>query len=138
MNEAHLRHSCRLCTFVHCVHFSTAVSLVVTDISGHLSGFELLEVIPLTAKPAVDVLLMHRKDSKKRNRGCGETLQQSALPSRCTALLVAHLSQVNDEAVSFVEAVPGQLHLRGSDGSTAFQVQQAFNSYVIGYHMFEA
>lgn len=49
-----------------------------------------------------------------------------------------HLSQVNDEAVSFVEAGPGQFHFPGSDIATAFNVQQSFDILLVGHHMFEA
>lgn len=49
-----------------------------------------------------------------------------------------HLSQVNDEAVSFVEAGPGHFHFRGSDVVTAFNVQQSFDIVLVGHHMFEA
>lgn len=48
-----------------------------------------------------------------------------------------HLSQVNDEAVSFVEAGPGHFLLCGSDVVTAFHMQQSFDIVGIGHHMFE-
>ncbi len=40
--------------------------------------------------------------------------------------LLDHLSQVNDEAVSFVEAIPGHGYLCGSDHTPTFNMQQAF------------
>lgn len=49
-----------------------------------------------------------------------------------------HLSQVNDEAVSFVEAGPGQVHLYSSDPPTTLNVQQALDICLIGHHMLEA
>lgn len=52
--------------------------------------------------------------------------------------ILDHLSQVNDEAVSFVEAVPGHVHLCGSDRPPTFNVQQALDVYVVGHHMLEA
>lgn len=52
--------------------------------------------------------------------------------------ILDHLSQVNDEAVSFVEASPGHVHLHGSDVMTTFNVQQALDICVVGHHMVEA
>lgn len=49
-----------------------------------------------------------------------------------------HLAQVNDKAVSFVEAGPGHGHLCGPDGPTALNVQQALDVHVIGHHVLEA
>lgn len=48
-----------------------------------------------------------------------------------------HLSQVDDEAVSLVEAGPGHFHLCGSDVVTAFHMQQSFDILRVGHHMFE-
>ena len=50
----------------------------------------------------------------------------------------AHLAQVDDEAVSLVEAGPGHGNLRGSDGSTALDSQQALDVHVVGHHVLEA
>lgn len=49
----------------------------------------------------------------------------------------AHLPQVDDEAVSLVEALPSHLHLRGSDGPATLDVQQALHIRVIGHHVLE-
>lgn len=49
----------------------------------------------------------------------------------------AHLSQIDDEAVSLVEALPRHLHLRGSDGPATLDVQQTLAAHVIGHHMLE-
>lgn len=52
--------------------------------------------------------------------------------------LLDHLSQVNDEAVSLVEAIPGQVHLCGSDHTPTFNMQQALDLYFVAHHMLEA
>lgn len=49
-----------------------------------------------------------------------------------------YLAQVHDEAVARVEVGPGQVYLRGPDGSTALDVQQALHAHVIGHHVLEA
>lgn len=49
-----------------------------------------------------------------------------------------HLSQVNDEAVSSVEAGPGQVHLCGPDHPTSFDMQQALHVGLVGDHVLEA
>lgn len=49
----------------------------------------------------------------------------------------AHLPQIDDEAVSLVEAFPTQVHLRGSDGPPTFDVQQTLHVRVIGHHVLE-
>lgn len=66
--KTYLCHSFWLFTFINCMDFTAAISLIITNISGHLSSFELLKVICFTAKPAVNVLLIHREDAKKRRR----------------------------------------------------------------------
>lgn len=57
----------------------------------------------------------------------GETLS----PTYCgyPTPILDHLSQVNDEAVSLVEAAPGHVHLCGSDAGTTFKMQQALDLY---------
>lgn len=47
----------------------------------------------------------------------------------------AHLAQVDDEAVPLVEACPGKVHLRGSDGPATLDMQQALHVHVIGHNM---
>jgi len=49
-----------------------------------------------------------------------------------------YLPQVYNKAVSFVEAAPGHLHLSGSDGPPALDVQQTLHIYIIGQHVMEA
>lgn len=49
-----------------------------------------------------------------------------------------HLAHVNDEAVAFVEAGPGQVHLCGLDRPTAFYVQQTLDVLGVGHHVVEA
>lgn len=49
-----------------------------------------------------------------------------------------YLPQIYDKAVSFVEASPGQLHLSGSDGPPALDVQETLHIHVIGQHVMEA
>lgn len=48
------------------------------------------------------------------------------------------LPEVDDEAVSLVEAGPGHVHLGGSDGPATLDVKQALHAHVIGQHMLEA
>lgn len=47
----------------------------------------------------------------------------------------AHLAQVNNEAVSLVEAGPGHVHLGRSDGPATLDMQQALHTRVVGHHM---
>ena len=56
----------------------------------------------------------------------------------CGSVWSSYLPQVDDEAVSLVEAGPAKLHLRGPDGPPPFDVQQAFHVCVIGHHVLEA
>lgn len=48
---------------------------------------------------------------------------------------LSHLSQVNNEAVSLVEAGPGHVHLCCSDGPPTLDVQQALHVHIVGLHM---
>lgn len=41
-------------------HIGPAISLIVPDVVGHLSGSETLIAIALTARPVVDILLLHK------------------------------------------------------------------------------
>lgn len=50
----------------------------------------------------------------------------------------SHLSQVNDEAVSLVEAGPGHVHLGGPDHPATLNVEQPLHVHVIGDNMLES
>lgn len=47
----------------------------------------------------------------------------------------AHLAEVNNEAVSLVEAGPRHVHLCRSDDPATLDMQQALHVHVIGHHM---
>lgn len=117
------------------MYLSTAFSLVVADINGQLSGFQALIAIAFGARPVVDILAFRREDQRKTGlvmvKHC-PTYFGYPVP------ILDHLSQVNDEAVSFVEVCPGNVHLCGFDDPTTFNMQQALHIYVIGHHMLEA
>lgn len=66
---AHLDDSLGFTALINHVHLSTAMSLIVTDIFGHLSGLDTLIAIALTARPLVDNLLLHRAEEKESKGG---------------------------------------------------------------------
>lgn len=79
-----------------------------------------------------------REEHSKKKR-YGETmLQKLCFFSLCRSLNLNHLPQVDDEAVSFVEAGPGKVHLRSSDPPTTLNVQQPLDVHLVGHHMLEA
>lgn len=50
---------------------------------------------------------------------------------------VSDLAEINDEAVSMIEAGPRQIHLCGTNGTSSLNVKQASHIHVIGHHMLE-
>lgn len=58
--------------------------------------------------------------------------------SSVVRFIYPYLPQVYNKAVSFVEAAPGHLHLSGSDGPPALDVQQTLHIHIIGHHVLEA
>lgn len=50
----------------------------------------------------------------------------------------AYVAQIQDEAVTTVEAVPADGHLRRPYGSPAFDLEESLDRDFIGHHMSEA
>lgn len=63
--RAHFNDSLWLRTLFNHVDCSAAISLIVTDIVGHLSGFEVLVSIAVAARPVVDILSSGEAKRKK-------------------------------------------------------------------------
>lgn len=49
-----------------------------------------------------------------------------------------HVSQVQNEAVAIVEAVPGHRHLSGTDCTASFDLEEPLYHHLIGYHVLES
>lgn len=49
-----------------------------------------------------------------------------------------HVAQVQDEAVTIVEALPGHGHLGGADHTPPFNLEESLHHYFIGHHMLES
>lgn len=49
-----------------------------------------------------------------------------------------HVSQVQNEAVTIVEAVPGHRHLGGADYTATSDLEEPLHHHLIGYHMLES
>lgn len=49
-----------------------------------------------------------------------------------------HISQVQNEAVTIVEAVPGHRHLSGTDYTASFDLEEPLHHHLIGYHVLES
>ena len=133
-----------LVSFLNHLQLGTAVPLVVTDIDGHLSCLQALKAVALAATPLVDVLGGDERnvDTTSRSHTLGYIRGQSTMRG-CVFVErppsgLAHLAQVDDEAISLVEAGPGHGDLRGSDCSTALDLQQALDVHVVGHHVLEA
>lgn len=54
-----------LASLLHHVHLGSAVSLIVSDVDGHLGGLEPLEPVTLTAAPLIHIL---QDGEKKRGK----------------------------------------------------------------------
>lgn len=144
--KAHLKDFFRLRTFIDHVQFTAARLLIVSDRNGQLGGCQALKGVTFTARPVVDVLVFHREDQKEKMLQIAiQHLKQvpffikkkKKVTYHLTPVL-DHLSQLNDEAVSFVEAGPRHWHLFGSDMATALNVQQAREGIIVCHHMLEA
>lgn len=51
---------------------------------------------------------------------------------------VTHISQVQDETVSLVEAVPADWHLSCPDNTTTFDLEHSLHYHLVGDDMLEA
>lgn len=49
-----------------------------------------------------------------------------------------HIAQVQDEAVTIVEALPGHGHLSGTDHMPPFDLEESLHHHFIGYHVLES
>lgn len=50
---------------------------------------------------------------------------------------VTHSTQVQDEAVALVEAVPADRHLRCPDRTSTFDLEQPLHDHLVGDHVLE-
>lgn len=50
---------------------------------------------------------------------------------------LTHITQVQDEAVSLVEAVPADRHLRRPDSTATFDLEQPLHNHLVGDDMLE-
>lgn len=107
------------------------MTLVVADRNGNLSGLQALKEVAFTAGPVVDEL------GEKEER-CQLTPALFQSNTFDYLVLLDHLAQLDDEAVSFVEAVPGHGNLSGSDYPTTFDMQQALDICIVGHNVLEA
>lgn len=112
------------------MHRSSAISLVIPDVDGQLSGLQLLVAVRHTAAPDINVLHRDKKDVMELDGSCTGEIKA------CHALMVAaHLAQVNNKAVPLVEVGPGQVLLRCPDGPATLDVQQTLHVGLIGHHV---
>lgn len=51
--------------------------------------------------------------------------------------LITHISQVQDETVSLVEAVPTDRHLRCPDNTTTFDLEHPLHNHLVGDDVLE-
>lgn len=107
------------------------MSVRVTNQRGDLAHFLLLEDVGLRPDPRHNGLGMQR-DGPPFTSSQFSVLKIPQHASLCVAAdfacaafsLSPHLSEVKDEAVSFVEAAPGQVHLLGTDVALPFDLVQ--------------
>lgn len=142
--KAHGNDFFRLGAFIDHLQFTTATLLAVSDRNGHFGGFQALKGIAFAARPVVNDLGFHRGEQKETMtqimwlQNDSKALFKKKILTYYLLPVLDHLSQLNDEAVSFVETGPRHRHLFGSDMATALNVQQALDISLVGHHMLEA
>lgn len=112
------------------MQLGSAVSLVVSDVDADPGGLQPLESVTLTATPLIDVL-----QERERQETDIKVVSDDYARPKSNERTPSHLAQVNDEAVPLVEAAPGHLHLRRSDGPPTLNMQQALHVHVVCHHM---
>lgn len=50
---------------------------------------------------------------------------------------ISDLAEINDEAVSMIEAGPRHVHLGGTNGTSSFNVKHTLHVHIISHHMLE-
>lgn len=49
-----------------------------------------------------------------------------------------HISQVQNEAVTVVETVPGHRYFSGTDYTASLDLEEPLHHHLVGYHVFES
>lgn len=139
----HLDHLLPLPALVADVKPGPAAALVVADPFGHLSGLHLLEVIALGAEPLINLLWAEESGSPRESvsRGGNDLISRFIIIPLCALLPPpaprAHIPQVQDEAVSLVEAVPADRHLCRPHCAATLDLEKPLDDHFIGDDVLE-
>lgn len=134
-DKTYSNNSLWLSTVLNHLQTGTPISLIITNANSHLGCFQPLKPVAVTPTPLVDVLEKSQYDLW----GCEFWIsQRDSSFIHYSTPCVSDLAEINNEAVSTIEAGPRQIHLCGTNGTSPLNVKQTLHIHVISHHVLES